>query len=495
MSSDSTRTMQAARAGAAAPEPDSGSDTAIFSLTWPQMMMMFFHFIIGFVDVWVAGKIHQDVQASLGIITQCLFFLMVVGIAVANASVAAIGQSAGAGLYRRARRYVALVIKLGVVMSLVVLVCGMLFKEPFLNLLQVPERIRPITSYFFDVYLYVLPMYYMLNMTNAMFRARKMVLIPLGCMMIVSLVNTVADFGLGLGWWGFPQMGYAGVAWATFYSITAGALFNMVMLVRKGLLRRDSGAPWRWARCAAPYLIKVALPAGGMQIMWQTGYLVLFAITGSLPAGSIDALAGMTAGMRIESLLFLPAFAFNMTASILVGHFLGAGRKAEAKRVGLRLLLMACGSLTVVAVFMWPFVPEICAFLSPQPAVQAQAAVYLKYNLVSIPFTVASMTLGGIMTGAGATLYTFIVYSSATWLVRLPVAYVMGHHVWGNSEGVFVAMLISQIFQSGTMLWLFWYHDWSRFSMIKRNGNRKNTTEAPAGAALEGVKSNVRSGI
>jgi MATE family multidrug resistance protein len=390
---------------------------------------------------------------------------------------------------------VALVIKLGVVMSLVVLVCGMLFKEPFLNLLQVPERIRPITSYFFDVYLYVLPMYYMLNMTNAMFRARKMVLIPLGCMMIVSLVNTVADFGLGLGWWGFPQMGYAGVAWATFYSITAGALFNMVMLVRKGLLRRDSGAPWRWARCAAPYLIKVALPAGGMQIMWQTGYLVLFAITGSLPAGSIDALAGMTAGMRIESLLFLPAFAFNMTASILVGHFLGAGRKAEAKRVGLRLLLMACGSLTVVAVFMWPFVPEICAFLSPQPAVQAQAAVYLKYNLVSIPFTVASMTLGGIMTGAGATLYTCIVYSSATWLVRLPVAYVMGHHVWGNSEGVFVAMLISQIFQSGTMLWLFWYHDWSRFSMIKRNGNRKNTTETPAGAALEGVKSNVRSGI
>ncbi|MFV0423388.1 MATE family efflux transporter [Oleidesulfovibrio sp.] len=459
------------------------------------MVMMFFHFIIGFVDVWVAGKIHQDVQASLGIITQCLFFLLVVAIAVANGSVAAIGQSAGAGLYRRARRYVALVLALGMVMGVVVLAGGFLFKEPFLNLLQVPERIRPITSYFFDVYLYVLPMYYMLNITNAVFRARKMVLVPLGCMMLVSLVNTVADFGLGLGWWGFPEMGYAGVAWATFFSVSAGALFNVIMLLRKGLLRRDSLAPWRWARCAAPYLIKVALPAGGMQVMWQAGYLVLFAITASLPFGSIDALAGMTAGMRIESLLFLPAFAFNMTASILVGHFLGAGQKAEAKRVGLRILLMACGSLTVVAMFMWPFVPEICAVLSPAPAVQAQAAVYLKYNLVSIPFTVASMTLGGIMTGAGATLYTFIVYSSATWLVRLPVAYVMGHQVWGDSEGVFIAMLISQVFQSGTMFWLFMYHDWSRFSMIKRNGNRNNPAGASAGSSLEGVKSNVRSGI
>ena len=45
----------------------------------------------------------------------------------------------------------------------------------------------------------------------------------------------------------------------------------------------------------------------------------------------VSALAGMTAGIRIESLLFLPGFAFNMTASILVGHELGAGRPDEAK--------------------------------------------------------------------------------------------------------------------------------------------------------------------
>ncbi len=448
-----------------------GSDTAIFSLTWPQMVMMFFHFLIGFVDVWVAGRIHQDVQASLGIITQCMFFLLVVAIAVANAAVATIGQSMGAGLPKRAQRYVALVLKLGLAVSVLVLACGFFAKELFLDLLQVPERIRPVTAYFYDVYLYVLPMYYMLNISNAAFRARTLVHIPLVCMMLVSLVNAVADFGLGLGWWGLPKMGYAGVAWATFFSVSAGAVFSLVMLWKKGLWRYDTPAPWRWARRAGPYLLKVALPAGGMQIMWQAGYLVLFAITGSLPLASEDTLAGMTAGMRIEALLFLPAFAFNMTASILVGHYLGAGQKEEAKRVALRLLFIACGSLSLVAVGMWPFVARICAFLSPEPLVQAQAAVYLKYNLISVPFTVASMTMGGIMTGAGATVYTFIVYSSATWLVRLPVAYVMGHHVWQNSEGVFVAMLISQVFQSTIMFWLFLYHDWSRFSMIKRNGD------------------------
>ncbi|THB66643.1 MAG: MATE family efflux transporter, partial [Desulfovibrio sp.] len=48
------------------------------------MLMMLSHFFIGFVDVYVAGRIGRDVQASLGLITQCLFFFLVLAIAVGN---------------------------------------------------------------------------------------------------------------------------------------------------------------------------------------------------------------------------------------------------------------------------------------------------------------------------------------------------------------------------------------------------------------------------
>jgi MATE family multidrug resistance protein len=212
-------------------------------------------------------------------------------------------------------------------------------------------------------------------------------------------------------------------------------------------------------------------------VLWHTGYIVLFAIVASLPFDAVNALAGLAAGMRIESLLFLPAFAFNMTASILVGHFLGAGNKVEAKRAGLRILGTACGLMSIVAVAFWPFIDPMARFLAPEADVTIQAAVYLKYNIVSIPFTVASMTLGGIMTGAGATIYNFWIYSSASWLVRLPVAYVLGHLVLQDAEGVYIAMLISQVFQSTIMFYIFMYRDWYRFSMIKR---KKNTTAQAA---------------
>lgn len=40
------------------PEPDlSVSPRAIWKLTWPQMLMMYLVFFMGFINIWVAGQI------------------------------------------------------------------------------------------------------------------------------------------------------------------------------------------------------------------------------------------------------------------------------------------------------------------------------------------------------------------------------------------------------------------------------------------------------
>ncbi|MFI3271146.1 MAG: MATE family efflux transporter [Pseudomonadota bacterium] len=448
-------------------EPQDTSLRSIWRLTWPQMLMMLFHFLIGFTDVWVAGRIDANVQASFGIVTQCMFFLLVVATAMASGAVASISQALGACKYQRARRYILLITYAGFAAGLIIASIGLLFREPFLRLLMVPEDILPVAVYFWAVYLLALPANYLVTVSNAAFRASKRVMSPLCTMVLICAINATSSLGFGLGLWGLPNYGFAGVAWSTFFSLTAGAIFNIAMLYRCSLKDCSFLLPWRWVRSGAPYLIKVAMPAAGMQVMWQSGYLVLFAIVGSLPkpADSVVALAGLTAGMRIESLLFLPAMAFSMTASILVGHFLGAEQKLEAKRVGLRILLVGVSSMTVFAACMWPWVPEISAFLAPDPAVTAVTVRYLYINLLTIPFTIASMTLSGIMTGAGATIYTFMVYTSATWFIRLPCAWFLGHILWKDVEGVFIAMLISQVLQSTTMLWMFHYKDWTKYSM------------------------------
>ncbi|MDP3429485.1 MAG: MATE family efflux transporter, partial [Desulfomicrobium sp.] len=422
---------------------------------------------IGFVDVWVAGRIGRETQALMGVMSQAMFFFMVVAIALANGSVAAISQSSGAGLPRRIKRFVGLGVGLGMVTGLLILAFGLWFDDHFLRLLQIPAEIMPIAEYLLQVSLYIMPAYYLFTVSNAFFRAQKIVTLPLYSMILVTGVNTLLDLGLGLGMWGLPNLGYKGIAWATFASILCGTIFNFVMMFRCGLLSRQSLAPWRWVRLALPYLIRVAWPAGVTQLVWHSAYMVLYAITASLPFGNVVAMAGMSAGIRIEALLFLPGIAFNFTASILVGHYLGQGQKEEAKRIGYKIMLVGVAVMTVITGLLWLVIEPVIAFVAPDVEVQEEAIRYLAWNMAATPPLLAAMILGGAFTGAGATIYQAVIFGSAAWLVRLPLAYLLGHVVLQSASGVWMAMFASVLVQCGTALYYYQYKDWYKFTLRK----------------------------
>lgn len=459
------------------------SSREIWALTWPQALTMLCQFLVGFTDVVVAGRIDPHLQGSLGIITQCQFFLLVLGIALVNGGLAAMSQSLGARLPMRAERYIGLLFKFGALFCALFIVLAYAFASEMLNLLHVPEPIYDRTLELWLLFLPVLPVSYLSFITVAVFRAHKNVWIPLASAIMVCVVNAVADCGFGLGMFGLPRIGAEGIIYASIGSIALGSFFNLAALVRMGLISPKSFASWRWERRALPYLLKVALPAAGTQLLWQAGYLALFIIINTLPVDSVSAVNGLTAGLRIEGILFLPAMAFSFTGAILVGHCLGAGNPGEARRVGLRVAVTGALSMGLCAALLFPFVAEIAAFVSPEDTnVQAIAANYLKFNLMATPFTGITMIMSGLFSGAGATIYSLLALGTGIWAVRLPLAWYMGHIVWQNASGVFLAMLVSQVVQSVICLYLFLFHNWYRFASTAKRFDKNHPKRVPVNA-------------
>lgn len=441
----------------------------IWKLAWPQVLMMLFHFLIGFMDVLVAGRLGKDVQASVGMITHALFFFLMVAVALGNGSVAAISQSLGAGLVQRAKRYTGMALEAGIVFGIVFLTAGFFLGEYFLRLLQIPEDILPVAIYLFEVFIYIVPAYYIFILCNAFFRAQKRVMCPLFAMLIVMTLNTLGDFGLGLGWFGLPRLGYKGLAWSTFVSVACGMVFDLWALRRTGFLDKNSLPPLRWIKRAWPYLFRVSWPAGLSQLIWHSAYLVLFALTASLPVGSVIALAGMTAGLRVESLLFLPGAAFSFTASIIVGHKLGEGDAAGARKAGYQIMSFGLVCVGLVTLLLWLVIDPIAGFIAPDPEVRLETIDYLRYNMAAIPFLLPAMILGGALTGAGATLYQMLVMGGSAWLVRIPLAFVLGHLIIREADGIWMAMFISMVIQAGAMIYVYQFQNWSRFAMRKKS--------------------------
>lgn len=446
------------------------------------MLMMYLVFFMGFTTVWVAGHISPQAQAAQGMVTQCCIFLSVVVMAVSSGATACVSQSLGAMRLMRARRYIVTTVIGSIFLGIAMALPGWIFGERILTLLRLTDNLLPIAEDLWQVAMLTLPAQYAYAATGVTFRATRQVLPPLKVSALVCLFNLAASLGLGLGYFGLPDMGYMGLAWSHAASQYLGAICNAALLRRAGYLEAAAIPGLRWLRAGLPYLLRVALPAGAAQIVWQSGYLTLFVLVASVPYDCVNALAGLTAGLRVEALLFMPGMAFNMTVAVLVGNSLGAGRPGEAKKISLALVGIAATSMSFMALFIWPFRPEIAAFLSPDPGTQQQIVNYLDYNLVGTPFSIASQVMGGIMVGAGATRFNLMVYGGTFWLVRIPLGWLLGHIIWGTANGVFAAMLVSQCMQAMIMLYVVLRCNWARFAMRRQRQRRPGNATGATGA-------------
>jgi multidrug resistance protein, MATE family len=369
------------------------------------MLMMLFLCLIGLSDTWAAGRLGREVQAGMGIANQALLFFLVPAIALANSMASAVSQSFGAGRHRRVQRFAILGLKAEAVMGIVFMGAGFLLLDQLTILMGMNQDIRSVSEYILSIYLYTLPAYYLLIAGNAVFRARRETAFPLLVMMMVALLNLLGNLTLGLGLWNIPSFGYKGLAWSTFLSVICGTFLVLLLLKRHGLLRKTDVLPSRWNSTALPYLVRVAWPSVLNQLLWYKAFLVLFATAAALPHGSIQALAGMSAGMRVESMLYLPVFALGLTSSVVVGNSLNKVSLQQARNLGYKIMSLGLAIISLPAVLVWFAAEPLAGFVASDPETAREAATFLRFSICAMPFLVVYMILGGAMAGAGATIY------------------------------------------------------------------------------------------
>jgi len=194
-------------------------------------------------------------------------------------------------------------------------------------------------------------------------------------------------------------------------------------------------------------IVGLGWPAAMLQIAWNGGTIVLYNILGRLGEDSIVALAAIANGLRIEGAIFLPAFALNMSASVLIGQNLGAGDPERAERVGWRIAGAGALILSAMAVVVFIWAEFFAGLVAKDPAVLAETARYLRLNMLGQPFIALSLSLSGGLQGAGDTRGPMWAIVIAMWLIRLPLAYGLALHFGFGAVGVWWSMVISMACQ------------------------------------------------
>jgi putative MATE family efflux protein len=439
-----------------------------WALGLPMILIMFFQFAIGITDVYVAGFLGTDVVAAVGYVGQLYWTLMIVGNGISVGTVSMVSQAYGARSPAGVGSITAHSLSLGFAVGGVVTVLAALYPGSFVRSAGMPAQIEDIATPFLRIFALVLVPTYFSIITAGVLRASDRVRIAMVNSLIAALINVVGDFALAFGWGPLPALGFRGIAWASAGATTVGMLLNLIYFCRGPARIRLNYLTHPLCRCWRN-LVKLGGPSALQQVAWNAGTLVVYFLVGRLQGGEITALAAMTAGLRVEAVIFLPIFAFNMAAAVITGNHLGAGDVASA-RSGAKAASLLCIIVVILpAIAVFIFARDLAGLLTSDAAVIAEMTRYLRINMLQVPVMSVGVTLAGALQGAGDTFATMRIVFTGMWIIRIPL--ILGAIYWlkAGPVGIWWAMAFSIVVMCGMLAYRFSGDKWTGASIDKDN--------------------------
>jgi len=187
---------------------------------------------------------------------------------------------------------------------------------------------------------------------------------------------------------------------------------------------------------------------GVLQVFWQMAALVLFLILGALPEHNVEIMAAFTNGLRIEAAIFLPAFAFNMAAAVVIGNFLGQENKKDAFSGGIVTALLGVAIVSVLTLIIIFNARLIAGVLSKNQIVIEACVRYILITVLFEPVMAWAVILAGGLNGAGDTKSVMRITALCVWLVRVPLSYLLALHFSLGAQAVWWSMNASILVQA-----------------------------------------------
>jgi putative MATE family efflux protein len=412
------------------------------------LVIMGFDVLINLTDTLIAGMLGKQTQAAVGVANQTYFVFTFIVNAVTVGTIAVISRIATSpNKKRELPPAVYTAVYFASVISLVITVIAGVSAPLILKNINLAPQVQSEAVSLAVFYNLGLFFHLMTILFNGILRAVGLISVSMRVMVLTACINIALNFILVF----FTPLHFIGIALST----SASWLVAFV-LTGAAALRLSGGKSLR--RFSKDIMMKVAnisWPSAVVMFSWQFSSFAVFYIIAKLPEGSVETMAALTAGLRIESIIFMPAFAFNMANAVTVGNFLGEDKPNEAFNAAFATALCSVAAVTLITACVLLFSSPIAYLLAskdmggtPNPEVYREIVTYLKIIMLSEPLVAAHLAFGGALAGAGDTKSIMKYTLVSLWVVRIPLVYLLGITFEGGAIGVWWAMNLTFVSQA-----------------------------------------------
>lgn len=405
---------------------------ALIKLAIPIVTVQVGIMLMGVVDTVVVGHVSSRELAAASLGHLYVFGLIVFSMGTLWALDPIVSQAMGAGDHDAA----ALGIQRGLVLAGVLGAAMTLFcfpAEAVLRLLRQPPEVVPRAAGFVWMTapsMAALLMFVTLRQSlQAMKHTRPIVV----TILVGNIANLFFNWVFVFGNLGSPPMGAVGSALGS----TIGRWIMLLLLF--ALSRRELMPmlrPWRpGALAMRPLLntLRLGLPIGTQSTVEFTTFASISVLAGWFGA---DSIGGHQVAINLASLTFMVPLGVGSASAVLVGHAIGAGEFAHARRVAASALACGAAFMAVSALVLLSFPSVFAHAYTSVPGVVAVAVVLIPIAGVFQVFDGLQVVAAGVLRGAGDTRAAMISNVLGFWLVGMPVSLWLGFGLRGGVAGL-----------------------------------------------------------
>ena len=334
-----------------------------------------------------------------------------------------LGNFIGSKNTERAGKMIGSAILFFLIVGIVLTAALIIFAEPVARLMKAPEEAVDNTVSYVRIcgggILFIIAY----NVISCILRGIGNSRLPLIFVAIACVANIIGDYTLIA----IFHMDEAGAAIATVGAQAISVILSLIILRKEKLPFRIRRKDLSFNNELGSFL-KIGAPIALQELMTQISFLALIAFINNI---GLEASGGYGVANKIVTFVMLIPSSIMQSLSSFIAQNVGAGKEDRAKKTMITGMCMGA-SIGVIMFFLAFFCGEgISHIFATDEGVIVRSAEYLRGFAPEAVVTAILFSFMGYFSGHGKTLFVMTQSMLQTFLVRLPVAYIMASQPYG----------------------------------------------------------------
>ncbi len=287
--------------------------------------------------------------------------------------------------------------------------------------------------------------------------------LPMVASIVAVMVNLVFNYLLIFGKFGFPTLGVKGAAIATVLSRYVELAIIVIYTHANPQRYPFSSGLYRKFSIPRPLVRDITLKGTPLllnELLWSTGMAMLSQI---YSLRGLDVVAATNISSTVYNLFSVAFLSMGSASAIIVGQALGANETETAKDHSWKLMAFSVVVSMGVGSILLLFSRSIPMLYNTTFEVHNLATWLIRINAAIMPVSALVNCVYFIMRSGGKTGITFLFDCAFTWVVIIPLAYVLAHFTQWNILIIFLCVQLTELIKCAIGLVLIckgiWIHN------------------------------------